>query len=246
MNTNSRPELDELLGAYALDAIEPVERFEMDRYLDENHDARHEVDELRETAALLALLHVQREPVGEHVWEGIQSAIVDSERGDDADVIPLRDARDGEAAARGRHRRSVPLPIAALLVAAASVAIVLLAARHDTSGRSLASAFHRAAAQGHEVAIVGKTGTLAHVVRGADGAGYLRVDHLPALPPGKVYQLWVAAPGKPGMISLGVLGSHPRPYSTFAFIGRPQAFALSIERAPGASVPTDAIGQGSA
>src|SRR4051812_20209413 len=100
MNGNSRPELDELLGAYALDAIGPVERFEMEQYLTSNSDARREVDELRETAALLALLHMQREPIREHVWDGIQSAIAaapDDAR-HDADVVALHPRGDAERA----------------------------------------------------------------------------------------------------------------------------------------------------
>ncbi len=245
MNGNNRPDLDELLGAFALDAIEPVERFEMDRYLHDNEAARHEVDELRETAAMLALLHVEREPVPDSVWDGIQSAI--REQGDEpeasADVIPLHGARVERAV---RRRWSVPLPVAALLVAAASVAIVLLAARNDNSPRGLAASYRTAAAHGHVVAIVGKQGPLAHVVQAKDGVGYMRTDDLPALADGKVYQLWVIAPGQSAPISAGVLGRHPGTYATFAFKGEPQAFALSVENAPGAISPSTPIGQGKA
>jgi hypothetical protein len=242
MNANSRPELDELLGAYALDAIEPVERFEMDQYLTENYEARHEVDELRETAAWLALLQMQREPIPERVWDGIQSAIRETPSASepDADVLPLRGG-DTDAV---RRRRAVPLPVAALLVAAASVAIVLLAARHNNSGHSLADGFKSIAKHGHVVSIVGNEGTLAQVVQTPDGTGYMKSDDLPALPPGKVYQLWVIAPGRAQPISAGVIGRRPRPYETFAFEGRPQAYALSIENAPGAVTPSTPIGEG--
>src|SRR5206468_1619445 len=147
--------------------------------LNDNYEARREVDELRETAALLALLQAQSEPVPAHVWDGIESAIRDGHGGNtasDADVIPLRGGdTDGV-----RRRRAVPLPVAALLVAAASVAIVLLAARHDNAGRSLADAWGRAAKHGHVVSIVGNEGTLARVVQGGDGTGYLKADDLPA------------------------------------------------------------------
>ena len=49
-------ELDSLLGAYALDALDPADRARIDAYLERDADARAEVDELRETAASLALL----------------------------------------------------------------------------------------------------------------------------------------------------------------------------------------------
>ncbi len=256
MNGNRRPELDDLLGAYALDAIEPVEHFEMDQYVRENADARREVDELRETAGLLALLHAEREPVPERVWEGIESAINEPAVAETAtataDVVAIggtrgdEGGRDTRPRTRPHPRRSVPLPVAALLVAAASVAIVLLVARHDTTGHSTASAYRAAAAHSQPVPIVGTAGTLAHVVRTPDGSGYLHVDHMPALPAGEVYQLWVIAPGRSAPISAGVLGRAPRAYKGFVFQGRVTAFALSVERAPGATTPSTPIGESSA
>jgi anti-sigma factor RsiW len=247
MNANSRPELDELLGAYALDAIEPVERFEMEQYLHDNVDARREVDELRETAALLALLQVQREPIDEHVWADIESAIHEpAPVAAPAEIVPLHDAARSELR-EARRRRAVPLPVAALLVAAASVAIVLLAARHNTPARSAAAQFNSVVKNGGtQTAIMGKNGTLAHVVRASDGSGFFHVDDMPALPPGHVYQLWVLAPGKTAPISAGVLGRAPHAYSSFTFQGKIQAYALSVENAPGAISPSPPIGEGAA
>ncbi len=246
MNLNSRPELDELLGAYALDAIEPVERYEMEQYLTVNDAARDEVDELRETAALLALLHTRRERVPEQIWENIESAIdrVDSDDDDGVDpvVVPLRS--DMATTSVRRRRLSVPLPVAALLVAAASVAIVLLAARHNTNGRDMAAAFGTAARRGHEVTIADHGTTMAHVAFTDDGNGYLRADAMPALPAGKVYQLWVLAPGRTEPISAGVLGRKPHAYASFVFGGKVSAFAVSIENAPGAVTPTQPVGSG--
>ena len=142
----------------------------------------------------------------------------------------------------------MPLPVAALLVAAASVAIVLLAARHNTSpARTAAAQYHQVVANGAKpTAIVGKTGTLAEVVRANDGSGYVRVHDMPALPQGRVYQLWVIAPGKAAPISAGVLGRAPHTYSTFTFQGKIQAYALSVENTPGAVTPSAPIGEGAA
>ncbi|HEY3832511.1 MAG TPA: anti-sigma factor [Acidimicrobiia bacterium] len=248
MNANSRPELDELLGAYALDAIEPVERFEMEQYLHDNVNARQEVDELRETAALLALLQVQREPIDEHVWDDIQSAIHEPAPSvAPAEVVPLHDATRDQLRSE-RRRRAVPLPVAALLVAAAAIAIVLLAARHNTTpAHSVAAQFNQVVSHGgSQTAIVGKNGTLAHVVRANDGSGFLRVDHMPALPQGHVYQLWVISPGRTAPISAGVLGRNPHAYSSFLFQGKIEAYALSVEKAPGATTPSTPIGEGAA
>jgi anti-sigma factor RsiW len=50
----SRRELDELLGAYALDAVDEDEREQVEAYLDRTPEARSLVAEYRETATLLA------------------------------------------------------------------------------------------------------------------------------------------------------------------------------------------------
>ena len=46
--SDMQPEIDALLGAYALDAVEPVELDAIERYLATNPIARAEVDDLRE------------------------------------------------------------------------------------------------------------------------------------------------------------------------------------------------------
>ncbi len=68
----------------------------------------------------------------------------------------------------------------------------------------------------------------------ADGTGYLRNDHLAALPAGKTYQLWALVPHGGGQqaISAGVLGPDPQA-AAFHVAGRPTAFAITVEDAPG-------------
>ena len=56
MNRRLTPaEMDELLGAYALDAVDADERDQIDQYLEENPRARAEVTEHREVAAMMSL-----------------------------------------------------------------------------------------------------------------------------------------------------------------------------------------------
>ena len=69
------PELDSLLGAYALDALEPDERARVEEYLARNARARNEVDEMRESAAALALAPAGTEAAPPAVWDRIAGEI---------------------------------------------------------------------------------------------------------------------------------------------------------------------------
>ena len=51
-------ELDSLLGAYALDALDADDRARVEAYLERDVAARAEVDEMHETAAALAMVPV--------------------------------------------------------------------------------------------------------------------------------------------------------------------------------------------
>ena len=68
-------ELDSLLGAYALDALDADDRARIDAYLERDADARAEVDELRETAASLALMPASSLDAPPELWERIAGAI---------------------------------------------------------------------------------------------------------------------------------------------------------------------------
>ena len=70
----SPAELHELLGAYALDAVDADEREQVEAYLARTPSAVAEVSALQETAALLA--HVGREaPDG--LWSRIEGALAE-------------------------------------------------------------------------------------------------------------------------------------------------------------------------
>jgi len=56
-------DFEDLVGAYALDACEPHEAEAMERYLAANHDARVEVERLREVAAGIGAAGASRPPV---------------------------------------------------------------------------------------------------------------------------------------------------------------------------------------
>lgn len=65
-------ELDDLLGAYALDAVDEVEREQVERYLATNAEARVEVARYRETASMLAFAGADA-PSG--LWDSIVASL---------------------------------------------------------------------------------------------------------------------------------------------------------------------------
>jgi anti-sigma-K factor RskA len=245
-STPDAGDLDSLLGAYALDALDSEDRARVDAYLERNAAARAEVDEMRETAASLALLPDTPVDAPPAMWEHIARTIATDREVATPVEVP---AADDELAAR-RARRTRARWIAPVAVAAA-IAMVLLAAQvsslrgqldrsHRVGTTAMAAAFDRAAKTrgAQEVGLQSGSGaTLARIVLLPDGAGYLRGDKLAPLPPNRTYQLWaVTGTGaKPTVVSAGVLGPDP---SAIAFhaSGPVRAFAVTVENEGGVVV----------
>lgn len=214
-------EIRELLGAYALDAIESSEKAEVDSHLPTCPACRAEVDEhVRAAVALAQMERSMGAPEG--LWQKIQSSV---EEAPPPLVTP-------------RGKRAIGLKMAGGFAAAAAVLIAFLGARvmeQDRRIRTIESleseeALMRAA----EAASANPTAQrialrssdeqlVADVVVLPDGTGYLVRHNLPALPPDRTYQLWALADGL--KISLGVLGRTP---NVAAFRARLDASAFAI------------------
>jgi anti-sigma-K factor RskA len=224
----NNPELDALLGAYALDALDDDERARVDAYIAGNPQARREVDDLRESASSLALAPVDDLTASSELWDKIATKIADEPR----NVVPLVSRRE---------RRMSSATMSILAIAAVFIAVLGLAGgivignRGDDSG-NLASAFDEAAATAgaRQVALTDDGATLAQAVVLPDGSGFLKNERLAALPDGETYQLWaVSGPAnEPVVISAGVMGGDP---DTVAFHTSPDVntLGLTVEREPG-------------
>lgn len=243
MSAPNDPELDTLLGAYALDALEPGERASVDAYLATNARARDEVDEMRESAASLALAPVDDLTAPPELWDRITSTI-------DAEDASTRSTsiESGEDELAARRPGSNRVRWLALVTAAAAAVALVLATQvvslhhklddtHVTGAQAAAAAFDRAAhVQGaREVALMpSKGGEVARLVLLPDGTGYLKNDGLAQLDAAHTYQLWAltGTTGQPVAISAGVLGSHPTaaPFSTGTEV---HGFAITVEETPG-------------
>jgi anti-sigma factor RsiW len=252
-------DIQELLGAFALDAVDDEERDLIEAHLAGCPRCRAEVEGHRETAALLAHSG-ERAPDG--VWDRIAEALDEAPPALDlariaprppgvSDPVEPTDELSRRRAA-GTASRSVSLRLAAATMAVAAALTlflgVALGRRDNGSGLgridALATAMQRAAVSNaafaalndphaEKVKLASTDGkATAQVVRLPDGTGYLVPNTLAALPPGRVYQLWAVR--SDAKISLGVLGSTPD-VSAFRMNGPVLAYAVTEEAAGGVS-----------
>ena len=249
--TPNDPELDSLLGAYALDALDRDERLRVDTYVANNAGARAEVDELRESAASLALAPVDDLTAPPGLWERISMSI-DDELSLDADFDADADDDDELANRRGRLRppgvRWMAFVAAAAIVVAAVLASQVFSLNHrldnshGTGETAAAVGFTRAGrvSGAKKLSLAPKNGAeVARIVLLPDGNGYLKNDGMTRLDADHTYQLWAltGAPEKPVAISAGVLGPDPKA-AAFRIASDVQAFAITVERNPGVGQST--------
>lgn len=203
-------DLDELLGAYALDAVTDEERRAVEQYLLVEPRARQEVAEHREAATMLAWSSMS---APEGLWDRIAANLDDAAptpRGDLADVLQF----DGERATAARSRRRWQTAGAWVAASAAAAVIAVVAVNAVGGNRSeepplaVAVAEARADRDSSLATLVSATnpGT-AEAVIDQDGHGYLLGGALPTLPADETYQLWGVIGDQ--VISLGVLGNNP-------------------------------------
>lgn len=227
-------QIAELLGAYALDAVDDDERIEVQRHLAGCARCRAEVHEHRETAALLAHR-------GGDAPEGVWQRVADSleEPPPRLRLAPVDGAPTKPAPAR------LPTSIKLAAAAAAAVIAVLGAQVYQQHDRieDLRVAYQDPLSPQFEAALDDPASDLftlasadgALELRGAitdDGLGYLQASALPPLTEDRTYQLWGAAGDQ--LISLGVIGRDPEIVS---FRADPyESFAITEETAPGVVV----------
>jgi anti-sigma-K factor RskA len=252
----SHDEASDLLGAYALDAVDGDEFSELEAHLESCPRCRAELDSLRDVAAAMGN-SVEQPPEG--LWS--QIAVRLPERQEDPEPPPMpRLTGEGESPFRSPaspvgsrpRRRRMFTTVGAIAVAAAAVAVVLgiglVRADNKVSNLQSAQAAPSAAvtaalaAPGHRVITLdaGTHGQQAQVVVLPSGQGYLVSSTLPALNEGRTYQLWAIEGNQP--ISLGLLGGSPSHVAfTMAGSTRPSHLSITAEPAGGSVFPTGPI-----
>ena len=220
-------EIEGLLGAYALGALDDEERAIVDAYVAEHPDAAAELEQLQDAAVWLA---VSGAPASRALWDKI-SAVTAPE------PIPLR-ARERK---RASHRNRWIVAVAAALASIVAVGISVVAGNDDTSSKSeLAAAIADAqfSPSARRISLRSPTKNAnAEAVILPNGTGFLVSADLPRLGPARTYQLW--AVNGDTTVSLGVLGPNLGP-SAFKFVGNPAALAITEEVAGGVAQTANA------
>ena len=243
-------EFSELLGAYALDAVDPDEREAIERHLVDCPRCRAEVAEHREVAAYLSHTGAA---APEGVWDRIAADLAPPAPPMRMTILPSGEAAkaaadaapsaDGAGSVTSIDRapsagRRPSRPMLAVLAIAACIIVVLgvvvaAQSRRVVGDRTVEEMASDAVADSKlKVDLTGDAGS-ARAVVGADGTGYLIMDGVAAPADGDVYQLWGKVDGT--VLSLGTFGAaEVVPFSVDPErIGDIELFAVTQEKAPG-------------
>lgn len=259
-------EYSDLLGAFALDAVDDDERERIELHLLECPRCRAEVAEHREVASYLSQSGTS---APEGVWDRIAAELsppapplrLTFVRDDEpaasaaeaaavagtAPVVPIDAGRNASRRIRTRTMVAV-ISVAACIVAALGVVAVGQTQRLNRvetalADRSVEDLAHDAMASSRlNVKLKGDVGT-AEAVVGDSGQGYLIMNGFPAPKDGDVYQLWGKVDGT--VLSLGTFGGDTRvvPFSVDPDrVDDIELFAVTQEKAPGVvSSKNDAV-----
>jgi anti-sigma-K factor RskA len=222
-------DLDELLGAYALDALDVDERRRVEDYLAVNPRARAEVQAHREVATMLAFTGMD---APEDLWGRIADEIAEQAPPPGPELAKVLSIDD-----RPRRRRIASA--APWIVSAAAAAVIGLVAfgiadRANAPDEPMASAFEAARADRDSlrtVLVSEGSDASAEAVIDQDGHGFVAARNLPTLPDDQTYQLWGVVAGG-DVISLGIFGPNPE-LETFTVEAEVTALAITIEQSPG-------------
>ena len=211
--------IEDLLGAYALNSVDPHEAALVASHVDHCHDCRAELDQHLEVAALLP---TAAEFAPSSVWDSLAGAIADQD-------LPEMQTNAATTNVVGFRRRwAGPLAAAAAFVLVAGAAVVQSVRVGDMSSElaaeratvaSLSEQLERPIFDtavdlalgdpSSQRVVLGSdsSGANAIIVLMPDGTGYLAEHTLRPLPADRTYQLWAIVDGK--VISAGILGSEP-------------------------------------
>lgn len=192
MTPLTHAEVDELLGAYALDALAESDRRRVEEHLADCEEHRRAAGELAAVTPRLALAVEEREPAPE-LRQRILDAIEQEKRASSAPgsgaappsdhaVVPL--PRADRRARLGRQPTIAALAVAALFLLAVGIGIGRLSAGSPPSQQQLTTWTFTGNSQA--------PGAVAHLVYfTAEHRAVLEVTGLKSLSPGHVYELWL-------------------------------------------------------
>jgi anti-sigma-K factor RskA len=232
-------EIHALSGAYAVDALDDLERAAFERHLAECSECRAEVDSLREAAARLPETTAADPP----------AALRDRLLAEVATVRPLPPVTGLPAtvagptrAPRSRRRLLAPLAAAAAVVAALGAGAVVWHPWSDgTSQAPALSAADRVRSAPDAVTVTRKVAGGEATVVASKSLGKLVVstEGLPSLPDGKVYEMWLNEPDQ-GMVPVagGLMTAADATVVLDGDLSDAVGAGITVEPAGGSKVPT--------
>jgi anti-sigma-K factor RskA len=226
-----------LSGAYALDALDDVERAQFVRHLSVCAECRAEVRSFSETAAQLAEIEDQTPPAD-------LRARVLADIGKVRPFPPETPEADSAPAAAGPdvtlRRRRLPTFLAAavavILIAAGGLVWQLNRSGND-EGPTLADQIVHAPDAVRIIEPVPGGGKLTIVRSASLKRAVMLGDGVPEPKPGTTYQLWLQQPGQ-GMVSAGLMPDSTVPTVLTGDAATAKAAAITVEPETGSSNPT--------
>lgn len=222
-------EIHALTGAYAVDALDDIERARFEQHLAQCADCRAEVAELRETAALL----------GEATASAPSAATRAAVLSRIGQVRPLP-PEVGPAAVRRIRRWPTTLVAAAVTVLVlGALALTIQPWRgHDATTPSMADRIQAAPDATRETVSLPVGGTATLVNSHKVGYAMLMTRNLGAAPAGKVYELWLQN-DKGVMEPAGLLGTgHDQTVVLEGSSAESVGAGITVEPSGGSSRPT--------
>jgi anti-sigma-K factor RskA len=222
-----------LSGAYAIDALDDIERAQFERHLAECRECRAEVDSLREAAGLLAETSATEPPAA--LRERLLAEV--------ATVRPLPPVTPPTPLrGSGRRRWLTPLVAAAAVVAALGAGGVVWHPWSDvTSQAPTLSAADRVRKAPDAVTVTRKVdgGEATIVASKSLNQFVVSTEHLPPLPAGKVYEMWLQDADQ-GMVPVtgGLMTAADTTVVLKGDVANAVGAGITVEPAGGSKVPT--------
>ncbi len=196
MSETRLDDLHALTGAYAVDALDEVERARFERHLGTCPDCRAEVQSLREAAAVLAEAAATPPPAA------LRARVL----AEIATVRPLPPVVPAEQASR---RRWLPLLVAASVLAVLGIALGWWQPWSSDPSAPTAAERVLAADDAESVTLSFEDGSQATVTRSvSEGRAVITTTDMAPPPNGKVYELWLQHPDG-HMAPAGVMPQEP-------------------------------------
>ena len=218
-----------LVGAYAVDALDDVERAAFERHLAGCDTCRAEVDGLREAASVVGASAAQDPP------PGLRDRVL-------ADIENVRPLPPQTAAAAPHRRRLRPALVAAAAVAALAVGGGVIVAEpwaDDSSQQQLTVAEQvRAADDAETFSQTLDDGAVATVIRSKSlNRAVLVTENMPPAPDGKVYETWLEHDDV-GMVAAGLMENGQQEVVLEGDPATAIGFGITVEPDGGSDEPT--------